>query len=369
MKRFVWQTGFTGALLIFCLTVPVQAQQGWQSEWEKTVQAAKKEGKLTVLTSYDEFLEAFKKEYPEIKTVSVTGKGSALWPRIMAERRAGKYLADVMISGAFPPYPDMYKARVLDPIRPVLILPEVTDQSKWYKSGHRYVDRASKYVFLHTSNPRGGSVSYNTKLVKPTEFKSYWDFINPKWRGKIVTFDPMAGRSQMRFLYFNPQLGRKYLRQLLGEMDITISRNRRQPVDWLSVGKFALCFFCQRVTAAKAQGLPVDELTIPWKEGIDMSAKGFGVISLIDRHPHPNAAKVFINWFLSRKGQLAFQRSFPSVDAPNSRRIDIPKDYLPISSRRLEGVNYVNMEHPKWLESKKDVVDFVKKVLKEAGKL
>ncbi len=142
MKRFVWQTGFTGALLIFCLTNPVQAQQGWQSEWEKTVQAAKKEGKLTVLTSYDEFLEAFKKEYPEIKTVSVTGKGSALWPRIMAERRAGKYLADVMISGAFPPYPDMYKARVLDPIRPALILPEVTDQSKWYKSEHRFVDRA-----------------------------------------------------------------------------------------------------------------------------------------------------------------------------------------------------------------------------------
>ena len=111
--------------------------------------------------------QEFKREYPEIKVVSVTGKGSVLYPRIMAERRAGKNLADVMISGAFPPYPEMHAAKILDPIPPALILPAVKDTSKWFEGKHEYVDHDGKYVFLHTSNPRGGSASYNTKLVDP----------------------------------------------------------------------------------------------------------------------------------------------------------------------------------------------------------
>ena len=347
----------------------VDAQQNWQSKWEETVQAAKKEGQVTILVSYDAFLQEFKREYPEIKVVSVTGKGSVLYPRIMAERRAGKNLADVMISGAFPPYPEMHAAKILDPIPPALILPAVKDTSKWFEGKHEYVDHDGKYVFLHTSNPRGGSASYNTKLVDPAGFKSYRDFLDPKWKGKMVAFDPQAGRSQIRFLYFNPKLGPKYLRQLFGGMDITISRNRRQPVDWLSVGKYYICLFCQRITVAKSQGLPVDQMIVRWKEGIDMSAKGYGALSLINRHPHPNAAKVFINWFLSPKGQLAFQRSFHPADAPNSRRVDISKDYLPVTSRREKGVKYINMEQPEWLKRKADVTNFVKKVLRESGKL
>lgn len=362
-----------GALTFFCSsvdqTLALQAKRASEQEWDRTVQAAKREGQVTVLTQYDAFLDFLKKDYPGIKVLGIVGKGTALWPRIMAERRAGKYLADVMVSGSFPPYPDMYKAGVLDPIRPFLLLPEVTDESAWHEGRHRYVDPENKYVFLHTSNPGGGSVGYNSNLANPREFRSYWDLLNPRWKGRIVVFDPLAGRAQMRFFYHSPELGPKFLRQLFGEMDVTITMNKRQPVDWLSIGKFALCFFCQDVDDAKAHGLPVDQFTVHWKEGIDTSAKGYGVLSLINRAPHPKAATVFINWFLSRRGQLAFQKSFASSSAPNSLRDDIPKDYLPISSRRMEGLRYVNTEHPEWLESRQVVVDFVRQVLRETGKL
>jgi len=69
---------------------------------------------------------------------------------------------------------------------------------------------------------------------------------------------------------------------------------------------------------------------------------GSSVIVLINRAPHPNAAKVFINWYLSREGQVTWQRAMNTVviEASDSMRIDIPKDDVMVASKRLEGVKY-----------------------------
>ena len=84
---------------------------------------------------------------------------------------------------------------------------------------------------------------------------------------------------------------------------------------------------------AKNQGLPVDDFdTTRWKEGSSFSSGG-GSLSLLNQAPHPNAAKVFINWFLSRRGQIALQKLGDIDDPPNSRRIDIPKDAVPPTNR------------------------------------
>src|SRR6266540_412589 len=101
---------------------------------------------------------------------------------------------------------------------------------------------------------------------------------------------------------------------------------------------------------ARKQGLPVDEMDkVDWKEGAPISPGG-GSISLIKGGPHPNAAKVFINWFLSRRGQIALQRYDDLYDQepPNSRRIDIPKDMLPQSSQLVEGRRYFDFTDPKY---------------------
>jgi iron(III) transport system substrate-binding protein len=238
----------------------------------------------------------------------------------------------------------MYQVKNLDPIKPLLILPEVLDESKWWSGRHRYIEPEGEYIFMYLGHPQRGSVSFNTKLVNPKEFASFWDFLSPKWKGKIEVRDFRiggSGQQNMKFFYYNPELGPKFIRRLFSEMDVTLFRDDRQGVDWLATGRFALCFFCYGtdVLQAQKQGLPVDEFGY-MKEGAALTSQS-GTLSLVNKAPHPNAAKVFINWLLSREGQVTAQRV-----QTNSLRIDIPKDTVPPLERLMEGVKYVDVETP-----------------------
>ena len=126
-------------LLAATATVSSAAEPDWKREWERTLAAAKKRDRLTIyIYRYERLLQDFKKEYPGINVVSVTGRGTELTARLMAERRAGKYIADVYSGGTNGNYNTLYKGKVLDPVKPALILPEVVDLSKWYGKEHRY---------------------------------------------------------------------------------------------------------------------------------------------------------------------------------------------------------------------------------------
>ena len=141
--------------------------------------------------------------------------------------------------------------------------------------------------------------------------------------------------ASLQHYYYQPELGPEFLKKLFSDMQPSFGRDRRQITDWLAQGRFALCVGCRDTNRAKQQGLPVDELDqVEWKEGFNVTSGG-GSMSFIKGAPNPNAAKVFVNWFLSRRGQIALQK-YPDLygeDAPNSRRIDIPKDMLASSIR------------------------------------
>ena len=126
----------------------------------------------------------------------------------------------------------LYKAHVLEPIKPALILPEVLDQTKWYEGEHRYIDPEKRYIFTFVANSQSGQIIYNSKQVNPAEFKSYWDLINPKWKGKMASLDPttFGMGATLQFFYFNPELGAPFLKRLYGEMQVTISRDARQMI-------------------------------------------------------------------------------------------------------------------------------------------
>jgi iron(III) transport system substrate-binding protein len=187
-------------------------------------------------------------------------------------------------------------------------------------------------------------VGYNTYLLSADEVRSYWDLLKPKWKGKIVALDPMSGGSgdALRFFYHSRLLGPDYLKRLLSEMDVTVSSDSRQMGDWLAAGKFAVSIFGpisrMDLDKGKEQGLPVDWFKPDHlKEGAYITA-GSGGVALMNRAPHPNAAKVAINWLLSREGQIIYQRIFTSgEDGPDSMRIDIPKDKVPARNRRPQG--------------------------------
>ena len=363
-RRYLWLAG--AALLTWGWTTgALGAQADWQKEWEQTLAAAKKEGQVNVYVyRYGRLLEEFKKDFPGINVVSVTGRGNELTTRIMSERRAGKYIADVYSGGTGGNFNVLHKGKALDPIKSALILPEVADESKWYGKEHRYADFEGQYVFAYLASPSDAQLSFNTTLVNPKEFKSYWDVTNAKWKGRIVALDPRDGGlgATLQFFYYHPEIGPEFMRKFFGGMNIQFSKNFRQMTDWLAQGRFAICMGCKDSMRAKNQGLPVDDFnTTRWKEGSSFSSGG-GSLSLLNQAPHPNAAKVFINWFLSRKGQMALQKLGDMDDPANSRRVDIPKDDIPPDNRLQPGVKYFDVVKPEYGDMK-PIFDLAREIM------
>lgn len=339
------------ALLLFA--APAFAAEGWQTEWERTKAAAEKEGEVAYYTLGDDYnyVKEFEKRFPKIKVKIVPGRGVELLSRIMAERRAGKYLADVARLGNTSPY-SLYQGKALQPMPSAFILPEVKDESKWWQGRHHYADPDQRYIFVSVGSVSNNIVAYNTQLVNPGDMNSYWDILD-QWKGKIVAMDPRGGgygRSGARFVYYNPQLGPRYLQRLFAESGAALSRDYRQAIDWVASKKFSILLFGNGddIWDAKAQGLPVNVLdTGAWKEGTSLEPGAFTFV-WVEKSPHPNASKVFINWLLSRDGQMEIQKEAQSND---SLRIDIPKTDVKPNMRRRDGGKYIVTWTPEWMDT------------------
>jgi iron(III) transport system substrate-binding protein len=335
--------------VLLCAGVAPGAESAkWQVDWRRTVEGAKSEGQLSLYggleITHPDIVAAFNKEFPFIKIVSASGRAADMVTRIVAERRADKYLADITASGPNGPR-TLYLNKMLDPIAPALMLPEVTDSSKWYGAKHWYADPENKYIFMFEGTIVTTGLSYNTKLMQADEIKSYWDLLNAKWKGKLLGQDPRGAAllTPVLILYHRPGVGPEFLRRFYTETDMTLFRDRRQGTNWLATGKFPLCHLCRDIDKALQQGLPVDEIAPQkLKEGSAIGGGGSSVIALINRAPHPNAAKVFINWYLSRAGQTVWQTvmNLKEVEASDSMRMDIPKDNVLPDGRRAAGREY-----------------------------
>ena len=346
------------------------AQSDWKREWDKTLAEAEKEGQVTIYgppgVHYQNAVNSFSAAHPKIKLVYVPGSGSSNAQRLVAERTAGKYLGDVFVGGSGTMVLVLFKGAILDPLPPALILPENSDQSLWFTNKHLYADPKGQYVFIMQGNAQSHIGAYNTKLVNPDEIKSYWDVLHPKWKGKMVAYDPKArGHIQtIRGVYYNPILGPEFVRRLFGEMDLTISRDQRLILDWVAQGKFHISIFSTRndIVDASKKGLPLGVLEVSPAEG--HISGGFGHVSLINKAPHPGAAKVFVNWLLSKEGQIEWQKKTDN----NSLRTDIPKEML--SDPRLvpkEGGKYLISSLPQY-ENVKPLLKIVNEALAKSRK-
>jgi iron(III) transport system substrate-binding protein len=350
-----------------------ELKPAWQVDWDKTVKAAEEERELVIyMTQAFEpvFRETFQKKYPKIKVTTVTGRGPELSQRVMSERRAGKYIADLYISGNITPLTVFYRAKILEPIKPLLVLPEVVDTSGWYEGKHHYDDPENRYIFVFEGTPRSGEITYNTKLVNPSEIKSYWDLLNPKWKGKIVSVDPLVSgpiSAAQIFFYKHPDLGPEYLRRLHADTEMVIVRSNEQLLDWLSAGKYSFGIGARNVDGAITQGLPLNQfLPGSLKEGSSVTAYN-GTLSLFNQAPHPNAAKVAVNWLLSREGQTTWLDSNHKTGGLNdSLREDISKEKVNEQARRIKGAKFLWL-NPEWIEELDKIRDLIKKSLPDGG--
>ncbi|HEX9453556.1 MAG TPA: extracellular solute-binding protein, partial [Candidatus Binatia bacterium] len=355
---------FRVVLLLVSLLLGGRASAQSSADWNSLVTAAEKEAQVTVYgppgISYQNAVSAFQDSLPKIKLVYVAGSGTDNAQRLVTERRAGKYLADLFIGGSGSIIEVLFDGNLLEPIPPSLTLAEVKDPTLWLGKRHVYVDAKGQYVFMMQGNVNTSLAAYNSKMAKPDGIKSHWDLLNPKWKGKMVVYDPRArGHIQnLRSIYYSAKLGGEFLKRLFTEMDVTLSRDQRLMIDWVAQGKYMLSLFStgNDVIDAKRKGLPIDLIDAPDDESY-MSG-GFGHIGVMNKAPHPAATKVFLNWMLSKQGQLKWQEKTDN----NSLRTDIAKNMLsdPTSIARDKG-QYVNTSLPQFQD-----VDAALKIVDEA---
>ncbi len=346
------------------VTKSVEApKEGWEVEWERLVAAAKKEGTLSIYDQWgpqakEELTKAFTGKFGiDIEFTSV-GKSSELTPKLDRERRAGLYLADVVGAGVVTILTEMKPAGIMAPIEPLLILPDAKDPKNW-TGGRIFVDSGKLVVGL--SADFSSYVGRNTELVKDGEIKSYYDFLDPKWKGKIVLADPTVTGSGNGWVFTMAGLlgldkTKDYLRQFEKQEPVII-RDLRLQVEGLAKGKYALYAGVHAPTLMefKKLGAPVDKLRV--KEGGSGSA-GSGCIALpAGQLPHPNAAKVFINWLLTKEGQTVFSKGYLRPSA----RLDVStagfEDSVPLPGDR------VVIEDEEGIKLKSDLLPITKEIL------
>lgn len=98
----------------------------------------------------------------------------------------------------------LYTAKAYAPVRPAFILPDVKDESKWFNDKHHFLYSQEGHAFVFEGSVTNW-ISFNTSLAKPDDFKSWSDLLNPKWKGKIVSYDstiPGTGAPALKQLLF-----------------------------------------------------------------------------------------------------------------------------------------------------------------------
>jgi len=304
------------------------AQQTWQSEWEKTIAAAKKEGKVVVglppsAELRKELEPAFKTRFGfEMEIFSATGP--QITNRVVTEGKAGMRYFDTFIFGSCTGVP-LIKTGLFYQAEQYMIFPEVKDAKNWW-GGHVFMDNVSNtrlfYSFVSTKSTEG--FWYNMTLAKAEELRSLDDLLDSKWKGKIGLSDPrVAGSGLSVWAYLWDLKGEEYLKKLVAQ-DLFVTQNLRQLAEALAKGKVAITLgigVAQTEPFAKA-GLPIKDLPEP-REGTP-SSNGYGTLAILKNPPHPNATKVFVNWLLSKEGQEIYSR----VLLHGTRRLDVDTNWM-----------------------------------------
>src|SRR4029453_13610108 len=313
------------------------AAANFEQEWAKLIAAAKQEGTVAIASGgapsrqYRPVVDVFQKKFG-VKVEVSTGNATDTVNRVLAERKAGKYTVDVALISVRENQQRLVPSESVVPFAPLLIHPEVVNTSLWYGGKHWYGDKESKYVFIyHGSVEDQYKVWYNTDKLKEANVltvKKQSDIFAPRWKGKVQgqgMGDP-SGIKQMIDSYFEPDRGPEWVRTYLTGAGITFSDDRRILETWLVGGPFFIQFGTSAEKGLRAlakKGLPIKQVFLPKQTGVLRASSSGCCISAFANPPHPNAAKLFINWFLSKEGQTLTHTMIPNIDR-SSLRIDVP---------------------------------------------
>lgn len=290
--------------------------------WAKVIEAAKKEGKLTDY-SYNftgdvgiAIGQAFKERYG-IQVEIITGRGAEFIERLKIERRMGSLVGDMSDNNAI-------NAKIMKDIGLTVgianELPVLRERDVWLADIFR-VDPQDKHIIIFNFSIYSPWV--NTNLVKPGEEPKVWkDFLDPMWKGKMTAMDIIASPGIYQWaipLMREKVIDEDFLKALYAQdLKFVIGYPNEAPLIARGERSLAISSTDSVYNLFISQGAPLRAVSLG-----DGTPLGSTVVVAFNGGPHPNAAKVFINWLLSQEGQTIWgkARSLGSVrkDVTDSR--------------------------------------------------
>jgi iron(III) transport system substrate-binding protein len=347
----------SGALLALAILLALPSGSGRAADngdaLAALVSAAKAEGAVTVGgPAIDVVRQAMTSGFEAKYGITVTYLSAGGGPssaRVRAERAAGKYLLDVLVSGPDSPLLTFLPSGWLDRIEPALIDPDVLNPKKW-RDGHLwYAD--PQHTILRTIQYVTPELAVNTKVVNPKEIPTWKSLLDPKWKGKLLVKDPTtsgSGQSLTSFLYLT--FGPDFVRKLYKDQQPVFTRDARQASQWLAQGTYGIWVGTEFSTLEtfRKLGYPVE--AVAPTDGPGILTGSDGLISLINRAPHPNAAKLYVNWIAGREGGALFAKALLAA----SLRTDFKQDWVPSYEVIHPGVKYIDAYDYKFVTVERD---------------
>jgi iron(III) transport system substrate-binding protein len=294
------------------------------ADWNAIVAAAKQEGTLVLSThagsGYEKYVEAVRQALPDLKVEATTIKASDFAPRVIVEQQNGQFLWDVHMGPSSNMFTVVAPANGLEPIKPFLanLQPDVRADSKWAGGFELFTDPNNPQTFISQLSANPG-IFVNKDLL-PEGVATPDDLMNPKLKGQIAVYDPTnsnAGAFALADLV--AKKGDDFLKTLLADQQVQFVSTSRQLTDWIAQGRYPVCMGVDQTQLAdlQKQGLGKNVEAI-MSFGTTVLASG---VDVLKNPPHPNAARVYLNWALGQAGQEAWA-TLSAVWA-TSRRLDV----------------------------------------------
>jgi len=302
------------------------AQEASKAAWDKLVAAAEKEGEVSLAANPDPqariyLLSEWAKDFPKIE-LKFTGVPNSGWfSRVEAERQAGKFLWDVFTSGQNDGY-QLVAAKYVVPLDGLLVRPDVADDSVWRGGIAGLFEDPEKRVIAPFSFPQ--SMWYDAERVSPEKVKKEGlnILLDPAYHGQMVFQDPRIGGSGIYFgVLIHDVLGAEVLKRIMVDQRAVFIRNAGNTTERI-IRKQAMFMLGGRLSEfghyAK-EGLKFDIRPGGSDPKNAWLSVGGVTLSVFDKAPHPNAARVYANWILTQKVQDAESR----IRTYNSKRLDV----------------------------------------------
>ena len=354
------------ALLAFA--APAEAQNG-QAGFQKIVDAANAEGSLVLYSqpnqdARDFVLREFPKAYPKIAVSLSVLDTSEFLARIRTERGAGKYLWDMALAGP-PAGIILAHDGILDPVLPEFVDPALKNPDLWGGWHDAFLDNAGTYVFAPQRFIAGPW--YDAVKIPPEKVAAQGLalLLDPSLKSRIAWHDPVLPGSGTSYAYLiRVKLGDEAFKRLILEQNIAFVPQQFQVVEAVA-----------RATAWIGIGPPVRSLMGPYtKAGVktdirsfgtspdnNLEAVGGGALFIFKDRPHPNATRVFIDWFLGKDVQYGLAKATDQA----SRRADVPVTTLP-DETPIPGAQYVTPQREDVAPAVQQTVQLINEIRKAA---